>query len=189
MNDQIWLYIAMGAGVLALAVAIYLYFWVQKQDAGSERAQEVASWIEEGAKSYLQRLYMALTMVAAVMAIILAFVFGMSGGSTLSGIEMAVAFIVGAVCSAMAGYMGMSIAVKANVRTAVAAKESLASAFKVSFYAGTVMGMATVGLAIIGMSLIFPAHRRPRNRPWLQLRRFCPRPAGESRRRHLHQDS
>jgi K(+)-stimulated pyrophosphate-energized sodium pump len=155
MNDQVWLYIAMGSGFLALAVAFYLYFWVQKQDAGSERAQEVASWIEEGARSYLKKLYTALTLVAVVMAVVLALVFGLSAGEGLRGLEMSFAFVVGAICAALAGYMGMSIAVKANVRTAVAAKESIPVAFKVSFYAGTVMGMATVGLAIIGMSLIY----------------------------------
>ena len=155
MNDQVWLYIAAGSGFLALAVAVYLYYWVQRQSAGSERAQEVASWIEEGARSYLKRLYTALTMVAVVMAVILALVFGLSAGEGIRGLEMSFAFVVGAVCAALAGYMGMSIAVKANVRTAVAAKDSIPVAFKVSFYAGTVMGMATVGLAIIGMSLIY----------------------------------
>ncbi len=83
MNDQVWLYIAMGSGFLALAVAFYLYFWVQKQDAGSERAQEVASWIEEGARSYLKKLYTALTLVAVVMAVVLALVFGLSAGEGL----------------------------------------------------------------------------------------------------------
>lgn len=155
MNDQVWLYIAIGAGVLALAVATYLYYWVQRQSAGSARAQEVASWIEEGARSYLKRLYTALSLVAVVMAVILSLVFGVSAGEGIRGLEMSFAFVLGAVSAALAGYMGMSIAVKANVRTAVAAKDSIPVAFKVSFYAGTVMGMATVGLAIIGMSVIY----------------------------------
>lgn len=119
------------------------------------RAQEVASWIEEGARSYLKRLYTALSLVAVVMAVILSLVFGVSAGEGIRGLEMSFAFVLGAVSAALAGYMGMSIAVKANVRTAVAAKDSIPVAFKVSFYAGTVMGMATVGLAIIGMSVIY----------------------------------
>ena len=106
-----------------------LYFWVMRQDAGSEKAQEVAGWIREGAASYLKKLYTALTLVAVVLGFIIAIVFSfdltqLGTGSVdinpTNGVIMAVSFIFGAVSSAIAGYMGMAIAVQANVRSAVA---------------------------------------------------------------------
>jgi K(+)-stimulated pyrophosphate-energized sodium pump len=162
--SQLWVFIAMAAGVISVGVAIWLYLWVNRQDAGSERAQEVASWIREGAQTYLRRLYVALTLVAVALSFVIAIVFSFDiehlGMGTVAvnptrGITMAVAFIAGAVCSAIAGYMGMGIAVSANVRSAVAANESINRAFRVAFYAGSVMGLAMVGLAIIGMSVVY----------------------------------
>ena len=162
--NQVWLYISIFASVISIGVALYLFFWVKRQDPGTEKAQEVASWIREGARTYLKRLYIALTIVALILAFIIGVVFSFDltevalGNVEITpsnGIQMALAFIGGSICSALAGYMGMSIAVEANVRTATAAKDSLNKAFKLSFYAGSVMGLAMVGLAVIGMSIIF----------------------------------
>jgi K(+)-stimulated pyrophosphate-energized sodium pump len=162
--EQTWLYISIAASVVSIAVAVYLYFWVIRQTPGTEKAQEVASWIREGAQTYLKRLYMALTIVAVILGFIIAVVFSfdlidIAAGDVditpLNGIKMAVAFIAGSLCSAVAGYMGMSIAVEANVRTATAANDSLNKAFQLSFYAGSVMGLAMVGLAVLGMTIIF----------------------------------
>jgi len=162
--EQIWLYVGIAASIISIGVAIFLYFWVKRQTPGSEKAQEVASWIREGAQTYLKRLYTALTIVAVILGFIIAVVFSfdladMANGQVNitpgNGIRMAVAFIGGSVCSAIAGYMGMGIAVEANVRTATAANDSLNKAFKLSFYAGSVMGLAMVGLAVLGMSVIF----------------------------------
>ena len=162
--NQVWLYISIFASLISIGVALYLFFWVKRQDPGTEKAQEVASWIREGARTYLKRLYIALTIVALILAFIIGVVFSFDltevalGNVEITpsnGIQMALAFIGGSICSALAGYMGMSIAVEANVRTATAAKDSLNKAFKLSFYAGSVMGLAMVGLAVIGMSIIF----------------------------------
>ncbi len=162
--NQFWLYISIIASLVSIGVAFYLFFWVKRQDPGTEKAQEVASWIREGARTYLKRLYIALTIVSLILAFIIGVVFsfdlteialGNVQISPSSGIIMAIAFIGGSVCSAIAGYMGMSVAVEANVRTATAANDSLNKAFKLSFYAGSVMGLAMVGLAVIGMSVIF----------------------------------
>jgi K(+)-stimulated pyrophosphate-energized sodium pump len=159
-----WLLMGIVASFASIGVAIYLYVWVKRQNPGSEKAQEVASWIREGARAYLKRLYFALTAVAVILGFIIAIVFsfnlnGIASGdlsiTPVDGLEMALAFIAGSLCSAVAGFMGMSIAVEANVRTATAANESLNSAFKLSFYAGSVMGLAMVGLAVLGMSLIY----------------------------------
>jgi len=164
MTDQLWLLVGIGSGIISVAAAIYMYFWVMRQDAGSEKAQEVARWIREGAASYLKKLYTALTLVAIVLGFIIAVVFsfdltqigtGSVDVSPSNGVIMAVAFVFGAVSSAIAGYMGMAIAVQANVRSAVAVKDSLNKGFRVAFYAGSVMGLAMVGLAVIGMCGIF----------------------------------
>ena len=161
---QLWVVLALIAGVVSVGVALWLYRWVNRQDAGSERAQEVASWIREGARSYLRRLYSALTLVAVALGVIIALIFsfdvehlglGAINVSLLRGVEMAVAFVAGAICSAIAGYMGMTVAVSANVRSATAANEGISRAFKVAFSAGSVMGLAMVGLAVIGMSTIY----------------------------------
>jgi K(+)-stimulated pyrophosphate-energized sodium pump len=164
ITSQPWILVAFVAGLVSVGVAVWLYRWVSRQDAGSERAQEVASWIREGARTYLRRLYLALTLVAIALSVIIAIVFsfdieslstGMVAVNPSRGITMALCFVIGAICSAIAGYMGMSIAVEANVRSATAASESLNRAFRVAFYAGAVMGLAMVGLAVIGMSAIY----------------------------------
>jgi len=161
---QSWLYVGIVSGLLSVGVAVYLYFWVMRQDAGSEKAQQVAGWIREGAASYLKRLYSALTLVAVILGLVIAIVFSFNmtqiGSSHVdfnpaNGVQMALVFVFGAVCSAIAGYMGMTVAVQANVRSAVAVSEHLNKGFKVAFFAGSVMGLAMVGLAVIGMSVIY----------------------------------
>jgi len=159
--EQLWLYISLIAGLISVGVAIWYYVLVNRQDPGTERAQEVGEWIRQGAISYLKKLYMALIMVAVVMAIIIALVFGMSAESAGYGFKMAGAFVAGAVFSAIAGYMGMTIAVSANVRSATAANKGLNPAFNVAFKAGSVMGLAMVGIAVVGMSIIFLLTRDP----------------------------
>ena len=162
-NHLTWIYIAIVSGVASMAVALYLYFWVVKQDPGTERAQEVASWIKEGANAYLLKLYRSLGILSLIIGAIIAVVFSIqpetAGGGAVTmiwkeGLVMALAFVGGALCSGIAGFMGMRVAVEANVRTATAANHSLSRAFKLSFNAGAVLGLAMVGMAVIGMSLI-----------------------------------
>jgi K(+)-stimulated pyrophosphate-energized sodium pump len=161
---QTWLIFGIFSGILSVGVALYLYYWVMRQDSGSERAREVAGWIREGAASYLKRLYTALTLVAVVLGFVIGIVFSfdltqLGSGSVditpSNGLIMAGAFVFGALCSALAGYLGMAVAVQANVRSAVGVQDNLNRGFRVAFYAGAVMGLAMVGLAVIGMCLIF----------------------------------
>ena len=162
--SQTWLIVGILSGFVSLAVAFYLFYWVKRQDAGSERAQQVAGWIREGAASYLKRLYTALTLVAVILGFVIGIVFSfdltqLGTGSVdinpTNGLIMAGAFVFGALCSALAGYMGMSVAVQANVRSAVGVQDNLNRGFRVAFFAGAVLGLAMVGLAVIGMSVIF----------------------------------
>jgi len=161
---DIWLLVGIGSGIISVGAALFLYYWVMRQDAGSKRAQEVARWIREGAASYLKRLYLALTLVSVVLGFVIAIVFSfdltqLGTGSVdiepMNGVIMAAAFIFGAVSSAIAGYLGMAVAVQANVRSAVAVSDSINKGFRVAFYAGSVMGLTMVGLAVIGMCTIF----------------------------------
>ncbi|HUT16462.1 MAG TPA: sodium-translocating pyrophosphatase, partial [Anaerolineae bacterium] len=163
-SSQPYLYVAILAGAISLGVAVYLYRWVYRQDPGSEQAQEVASWIREGATTYLRRLYTALALSAVGLGFVIAIVFsfdiehlGIAAMqiSPLRGATMALAFVAGALCSAVAGYMGMMVAVAANVRSATAAAKSIQKAFHVAFRGGSVLGLAMVGLAVIGMSAVY----------------------------------
>jgi len=164
ITSQAWLWLSILAGAVSVGMAGYLYAWVNRQDPGSERAREVATWIREGATSYLRRLYSALGLLALALGVVIAIVFSLDienlGLRTLQfdpsrGAVVAVAYVFGALCSSLAGYMGMSVAVAANVRTATAADDGLGPAFRVSFLGGAVMGLATVGIAVLGMSTIF----------------------------------
>lgn len=155
-----WLIAGLVCGFISIGVALRMYVWVNQQDPGSERAKQVAAWIRQGAVTYLRQLYMALLLVAAVLAVVIALVFGFQN-SLVYGLQMAFAFLAGAFLSAVAGYMGMTIAVSANVRSATAASKGLNPAFDVAFKAGSVMGLAMVGIAVMGMCAIYLIFRQP----------------------------
>jgi K(+)-stimulated pyrophosphate-energized sodium pump len=154
VNTNIWLYAGLIGGALSILAALVTYKNVLKYDAGSARAQEIAGWIRAGASTYLKLLYKTLIALAIILGIILAIVF--SGVEKQNhGLLTAGAFAFGALCSALAGWLGMKVAVEANVRTAVACKEGVAEGFTVAFKAGSVMGLAMVGVAVFGMSLLY----------------------------------
>ena len=159
----IWGWLVPLSGLLALGTALGLFRWVQRQDAGPQRAQEVAQWIRTGSRAYLRRLYGALALVALVLGVFIALVYSVESDGLAArdlafdparGLAMAAAFVSGALASALAGYLGMSVAVLANVRSAAAACTGIHGAFNVAFHAGAVMGLALVGLATLGMSAI-----------------------------------
>ena len=147
-----WLFLAPIAAVASILFGAYLFYQVRQAPVGSEKAAKVSAAITEGANAYLKILYTALVVIAAILAILLAFLFNLG---------MALAFVLGAACSAVAGYFGMQVALMANARTATAAKDGLAKAFPIAFNAGGVMGMAVVGLAVLGMSVLYMIWRDP----------------------------
>lgn len=142
-------YLAPITGIIALLFAGYLMISVLKEDAGNERMQELSQAIFEGAMAFLNRQYKTLIPFTVIIFIVLWFVGGENGG------KLAVSFLVGAVFSAIAGYVGMTSTTKANARTTQAATISLNKALSVSFRAGGVMGMSVAGLGLLGVSVLY----------------------------------
>ena len=142
------IYLAPIVGVLALLFAFTLSNNIKKQDAGNQRMQEIASYIHEGAQAFLMAEYRILIIFVALLFFILGF--------ALKSWSTSCAFLLGALFSSAAGYFGMQVATKANVRTAGAAKESgMPKALSIAFSGGSVMGMCVTGLGLIGVSIVY----------------------------------
>ena len=145
-------YLVPAMGLLGLLYTYVKFNWVSKQDAGSDRMKEISNYIAEGAMAFLKAEWKILGYFVAIVAILLGV---MAQANPHSHWSIAIAFIVGAVFSAAAGYIGMRIATKSNVRTAQAAKTSLSKALQVSFTGGSVMGLGVAGLAVLGLGSVF----------------------------------
>jgi K(+)-stimulated pyrophosphate-energized sodium pump len=139
-------------GVLALLFVFFKNNWVTRQEIGNEKMERIAKNIADGAMSFLKAEYKILSIFVAAVAILLFFKGQAEAGS--NGM-VAVSFIVGAICSALAGFIGMKVATKANVRTTNAARTSLGKALEVAFAGGAVMGLGVVGLGVLGLSGLF----------------------------------
>ncbi|MEO8584377.1 MAG: sodium/proton-translocating pyrophosphatase, partial [Flavitalea sp.] len=150
MDKLIYLVPVMGA--IGLLYTFIKFSWVSKQDAGNERMKEISTYIAEGAMAFLKAEWKILTYFVIIAAALLAF---MGSRNDNSSPAIAIAFIIGAFFSALAGYIGMRIATKANVRTAQAARTSLSRALAVSFTGGSVMGLGVAGLAVLGLGGLF----------------------------------
>ncbi|MCD0490358.1 sodium-translocating pyrophosphatase [Pedobacter sp. MC2016-14] len=145
-------------GLIGILVMAVKSAWVNKQDAGDANMQELAGYIADGAMAFLKAEWKVLSIFVVFTAALLAYsgtIHEVNGVALHSSWIIALAFIIGAVFSATAGYIGMSAATKANVRTTQAARTSLAKALKVSFTGGTVMGLGVAGLAILGLGGLF----------------------------------
>ncbi len=140
------------AGVVALVYAFVRAQWVGKQDAGTEEMKEIAASIAEGARAFLRREYRILAIFVLLVAVLLAFA---NNGNENSSWLVAVSFVIGAFCSATAGFIGMNVATKANVRTTNAARKGLGPALSVAFSGGLVMGLSVVGLGLLGLGALF----------------------------------
>ncbi|GAB4334989.1 MAG: sodium-translocating pyrophosphatase [Calditrichia bacterium] len=146
-TDIVWL--SLVAGVVALVFAIIKTRWINRQEVGTEVMAEISGHIREGAMAFLRREYRVLAIFVLAVGVLLAL--GNAGPLRL----VAVSFVVGAICSATAGYIGMRVATAANVRTTNAARSKLSLALQVAFSGGSVMGMGVVGLGVVGLSTLF----------------------------------
>ena len=158
--EQNLIYIVPALGIIGLIVMAIKSAWVSKQDAGDKNMQELAGYIADGAMAFLKAEWKVLSIFVVFAAALLAYsgtIHEINGKAIHSSWIISIAFIIGAVFSATAGYIGMRVATKANVRTTQAARTSLKQALKVSFTGGTVMGLGVAGLAILGLGGLFIA--------------------------------
>jgi len=132
-------------GVLSLVVVALVSLWILRQDEGTERMKEIASFIQEGARAFMKREFRTIAYFIVILAILLYFI----------GWQISVGFVVGSILSLIAAYIGMSIAVQANVRTANVARKSAGRAVKVAFLGGSVTGLSIVGLSLIGVGGLY----------------------------------
>lgn len=153
------IYIAIAAGIVALIFALILTMDIMRQDQGNEQVQFIGRAIQQGASAFLAREYTLLAGFVIVIAIILGVLidYDVTGrvGSTHSLPSTAIAYLIGAIGSGLAGYIGMSIAVRANTRTTVKAMVGLNAALRVAFNSGTVMGVSVVGIGLIGVTVLY----------------------------------
>ncbi|MHA8049821.1 sodium-translocating pyrophosphatase [Aquirufa sp. ROCK-SH2] len=148
-------YLVPAFGIVGLLYTAWKFSWVSKQDAGNDTMKELSGYIADGAIAFLKAEWKILAYFAIPTAILLAWLGSQEGPNFHSSPLIAIAFLIGALFSATAGYIGMIVATKANVRTAEAARTSLAKALSVSFTGGSVMGMGVAGLAILGLGGLF----------------------------------
>ena len=149
MNDL--LYLVPGSGLVALLFVYLKNNWVASKDVGSEKMERIAKNIADGAMAFLRAEYKILSVFVLITAVLL----GFKGESEGSSYLVAVSFVVGALCSGLAGFIGMKVATKANVRTTNAAQESLGKALEIAFSGGAVMGLGVVGLGVLGLGSLF----------------------------------
>ncbi len=141
-----------GAGMLAMLFSFWKTTWINKQDEGTDRMKQIGASIAEGAMAFLKAEYRVLTIFVIAVALLLGFA---NAGRSDSSALIAMSFIVGALASGFAGFLGMKVATKANNRTTNAARTSLSTALNVAFTGGTVMGLSVVGLGILGLGGLF----------------------------------
>jgi K(+)-stimulated pyrophosphate-energized sodium pump len=157
MMFETWL-IAPISALVSILVGLYFYRYVSRQDSGTPRMQEIASAIRQGANAFLKREYTTLAIFVIIVATLI-LIFLPSPlwllDKPLNNVQLALAYVFGSFCSALAGYMGMNVATQANVKAANAAQKGLNKAFPIGFRGGAVMGLAVVGAGLLGISIVY----------------------------------
>ena len=158
-----WL-IAPLSALISILVGLYFYRYVDKQDSGTKKMQEIASAIKEGASAFLKREYTTLAIFVVIVATLLCIFLPSPLWMTsepLKNVQLAIAYLFGSFCSALAGVLGLNIATKANTKVANAAREGLNKAFPIGFRGGAVMGLAVVGAGLLGISIVYAITGNP----------------------------
>ncbi|MCW8926220.1 MAG: sodium/proton-translocating pyrophosphatase, partial [Xanthomonadales bacterium] len=143
MDSGIALWLALGASLLAVLYGIFMASWIVKKSPGNEKMQNISAAIMEGASAYMNRQYSTIAIVGVLLFVVVGFFLDWA---------TAIGFAIGAIFSAMAGYIGMFVSVRANVRTAEAARTGLQPALKIAFRGGAITGMLVVGLGLLGVA-------------------------------------
>ena len=151
MDKNTAILLAFAGALAAIIYGIILIAYVIRQPDGNERMQTIATAIQEGARAYLNRQYTTIAVIGVVVAVLLALFIESSHGDP-GHLLTAILFLVGAICSAAAGYIGMNVAVRANIRTAQAGTVGLNQAMQVAFRGGAVTGFMVVGLALLAVT-------------------------------------
>jgi K(+)-stimulated pyrophosphate-energized sodium pump len=154
-SDSLWLWIAMGVGVLALIAAFVLARIVLAGDTGTAEMQAISNAIREGAEAFLSRQYRTIGILAVVIAIVVFFGYYFSPRTQDVALKTVIAFLVGAICSGLAGFTGMYVSIRANIRTASAARTSLNKALQAALRGGAVTGLVVVALSLLGVGALF----------------------------------
>lgn len=152
IDDLTWQWVSLAVGAAALLFVGFLWTSLLRMPAGSERMKEISDAIHEGARAFLLREYRTIAVFAVVLFVVL--------GLALSW-RTAVAYLIGALCSVLAGYLGMNAATRANVRTTEAARAGQVQALRVAFSGGSIMGLAVAGLGLIGLAVVFMLFPEP----------------------------
>src|SRR5271154_88816 len=156
-NDNLYLWIALATGIVGLLAALFFARSVLASDTGTPEMQRISNAIREGAEAFMKRQYGTIAMIAIALAMVLFIGYRLSPFTAPYANKVVVSFLIGAACSALAGQTGMWVSIRANIRTAAAARTSMGDALKIALRGGAVTGLVVVGLSLIGVGLLFLA--------------------------------
>ncbi|MGA7313267.1 MAG: sodium-translocating pyrophosphatase [Silvibacterium sp.] len=156
-NDNLYLWIALATGVVGLLAAFLFARSVLRRDTGTPEMQRISNAIREGAEAFMKRQYGTIALIAVGLAVVLFIGYRLSPFTAPFANKVVISFLIGAACSALAGQTGMWVSIRANIRTAAAARTSMGDALKIALHGGAVTGLVVVGLSLIGVGLLFLA--------------------------------
>jgi K(+)-stimulated pyrophosphate-energized sodium pump len=154
-SDTVWLWVALAVGVLALVAALVIARSVLAGDMGTEDMQAISNAIREGAEAFLARQYRTIAIIAVILAVIVFLGYHASARTAPMALRTVISFLVGATCSGLAGFTGMYVSIRTNIRAAAAARSSLNKALQAALRGGAVTGLVVVALALLGVSALF----------------------------------